>query len=76
MVKMLCFSRAHGIARSLVCISVALSTRAVCVLRPDLGVSVKGEGGTKACVVISSGRCASDENGRCSVEMTLSWLAR
>jgi hypothetical protein len=57
----------------LVWISVALSTRAVCAFRPAFGVSVKGEGAWKACVVISSGQYPSDEKGRCSAEIVLPW---
>jgi hypothetical protein len=63
-VATLCFSMAQGIASSLVCISVALSARAVCVPRPCFGGATGGVDGRNDCVVNSAVEGDRDEKGR------------
>lgn len=71
MVQMLCRSMAHGIARSFVWRSKALSVLAVCALRPSLDGMAKGEGFMKDCVFISPCMYGSEEHGRCMVDIVL-----
>jgi hypothetical protein len=73
MVKRLCFSMVHGMARRLVWSSTALSARAVCAFRPDMDGKENGKGGWKAVVESSAELYTNEEKGRCIISNTLQW---
>jgi hypothetical protein len=71
MLKTLCFSIVHGIARSFVCNSAALSARAVCALRLATGGIENGAGDAKDVVESSGVLYTNEEKGLCNTINTL-----
>ena len=76
MLKTLCFSMVHGIAKSFVCSSTALSARAVCALRLATGGTENGAGDAKDVVESSGVLYVNEEKGRCKTISTLVRLVR